>query len=131
MIFPKQIIYLFRKIIISKKESKCLSNSIICMYIYMCIIIELHTAAAAAIAAAASRPALSAAPWPGRPRAPPTGLVGASLLLPLYVVLFLYIYIYALFCIMIFSKILRKGNSNMFIRFVFFSCCDVSTAFYN
>ena len=42
------------------------------MYIYMYIIIEQHTAAAAAVTAAASRLAWSAAPWPGRPGADQT-----------------------------------------------------------
>ena len=71
------------------RNLKSTYNSDIYRYIY--IIIEQHTAAAAAVAAAASRLAWSAAPWPRWPGVPPTGLVGAPLLLllllPLYVVI--------------------------------------------
>jgi hypothetical protein len=63
-------------------------SSSILSYIYIYIIIEQHTAAAAAVAAAASRLAQSAAPRPGQPGAPPTRLVGAPLLLPLLLPLY-------------------------------------------
>ena len=56
------------------------------MYIYMYKVIDQHTAAAAAVAAAVSQPAWLARS--GRPGAPPTGLVGAPLVLPLLLPLY-------------------------------------------
>ena len=76
------------------------------MYVYIYNMIEQHTAAAAAVAALASRPAGRAAPRPGRPGAQPARPDGAPLLLPLllqlYVVIWHYIYIYTYMCICIY-----------------------------
>ena len=85
-----------KRSIISKKGSKFLNNHVIYKYIYIYIyiererdiVIEQHAAAAAAVAAASSRPARSAAPRPGWLGAAPTGLVGAPLLLPLLLPLY-------------------------------------------
>ena len=70
------------------------------------MIIWRHTAAAAAVAAAASRPAWSEVRRASRAGAPPTGPVGTPLLLPcLCRCMWLYDYI----CILIYYIIANKG----------------------